>query len=332
MISGKGIYIWQLFDDLIPDPETLAEQLVETGFAHVVIKVSNAAYVYNHSGGDLVPSYLAAFRAVGIAVWGFQYVYGNDPIGEARQGIQRTLNLGLDGLVIDAEGEYKHKGAAAARYMSDLRAGLPGVPLALSSYRWPSVHPEFPWREFLAKVDLVMPQVYWVDANNPAEQLRKSIAEYASLAPAKPYIPTGAAYHERGFTATDGQMTEFFQAVKAERLLGCNFWELSNSLRYNLFNTLARLSWSGQTENPEPPEPEPEPEPTSRITLANPYSDRMNFRSDPAVSTETLQGQLYDGTTAEILERKTVGQDEWLRVSVEGWIAKRVSGREYVQE
>jgi hypothetical protein len=321
MINGKGYYIWQLDDDMIPQQDALARMLTGAGFSHVIIKVVDGPYAYN---AELLPIYVEELQRAGIQVWGFQYIYLDDPINEARKAISQVRSLGLDGLIIDAEGECKGKSAAAARYTTDLRAGLPGVLLGLSSYRWPSVHPEFPWREMLAKVDFVMPQVYWVEADNPAGQLDKSMREYAGLAPAKPYIPTGAAYHENGWEPTPAQIIVFFQAVKAARLPGCNYWELANSMRYGLYSTVAGLSWDGTT----PPIPGPV---TETILLSNPYSDRMNFRSAPTVSTETVQGQLLDGTQVEVLEEVAVGQDIWLRVRAEGWIVKKYQGRVYVE-
>jgi hypothetical protein len=318
MITGKGFFIWQLSDDMIDQPTDLARTLREQGFSHVLIKIADGSLYYNT---QLIDSYRDALQEAGLQVWGWQYVYGNDPINEAKTAIRRMLDLGLTGLVIDAEGEYKNRAAAAERYMKDLRAGLPGVLLGLSSYRWPSIHPEFPWREFLAKVDFVMPQVYWVEADNPAEQLVKSIREYAGLAPAKPYIPTGAAYQERGWEPTPTEIREFFNQVQLSRLSGCNFWELANSRRYGLYDTVANLVWG---------EVAPEPEP-QYITLANPFSDRMNLRTEPTVSTETVQGQLLDGVEVEVLEERTVGQDIWLRVRAEGWIVKKYQGRVYVE-
>jgi hypothetical protein len=319
MITGKGIFIWQLDDDMIPEQGAIARMLTGAGFSHVIIKVADGPYAYN---AELLPTYIEELQHAGIEVWGFQYIYLDDPINEARKGIRQVLDLGLAGLIIDAEGECKGKAAAAERYMKDLRAGLPGVLLGLSSYRWPSVHPEFPWREMLARVDFVMPQVYWVEANNPAGQLDKSMREYAGLAPAKPYIPTGAAYHERGWQPTQAQILEFFTAVQAARLPGCNFWEMANSLRYGLYGAVASLSWDGTTPTPKP----------ETIMLSNPFSDRMNFRSAPAVSVETVQGQLLDGTEVEVLEEVVDGQDIWLRVRAEGWIVKRYQGRVYVEE
>ena len=63
--------------------------------------------------------------------------------------------------MIDVEREYKDAGKskAAATFMNRLRAALPHIPVALCSYRFPSYHPQIPWKVFLERCDLNMPQV-----------------------------------------------------------------------------------------------------------------------------------------------------------------------------
>lgn len=331
MIKGKGFYIWELYAQEVLAPVVLANKLAEEGFSHVIIKVADGPYLFNvRNGADLVVPYLDTLRERGLAVWGFQFVYGNDPAGEARMGIRRSQELGLDGLVIDGEGQYYHKALAAERYMSDLRAGLgSSFPLALSSFRWPTVHAPFPFEQFMNSCDIAMPQVYWMGNWDSAGELRRCVNEYRARWK-KPIIPTGAAFQERGWRAQPAEIVAFFEEVKRQDLPGCNFWELANSIRYGLYDTVASLEWSDQPV-PEP-EPEPKPEPGPQvITIQNPRSDRLNLRSAPAVSAETFRGQLHNGTQVEVLEEKQVGQDVWLRVKVEGWIAKRVGGRSYLE-
>jgi hypothetical protein len=89
-------------------------------------------------------------------------------------------------------------------------------------------------------------------------------------------------------------------------------------------------TWLGVDTAPlPPPPPPPAPEPVT-MTIDNPWSDRINLRSAPIVSTETLKGQLHDGTQVEVLEEKVVGGDVFIRVRAEGWIAKRYQGRNYI--
>jgi hypothetical protein len=72
---------------------------------------------------------------------------------EARIAIQRVRQFNLDGYVIDAEKQYETstKRPAAQRFMEEVRSALPGLPVALSSFRYPSMHSQLPWKEFLEK-------------------------------------------------------------------------------------------------------------------------------------------------------------------------------------
>ena len=79
------------------------------------------------------PAIVAALREIvpGIGIYGWHYIYGNDPIHEATKAADRMRQFGLDGYIIDAEKEYQLPGrAAAARvFMSTLRSNLPDLPI-----------------------------------------------------------------------------------------------------------------------------------------------------------------------------------------------------------
>ena len=162
-LCGKGYYIWQIprCDDGIPS--AIAARAVDADLSYVMIKIADGPnWPYNYDfekGVDLVPPVMYALREVGIQVWGWHYVKGDNPAGEAQLAIERSLSLGVDGYVIDAEAEYKKRGKAraATRYMADLRAGMPDMPIALSTYRYPKTHSEIPYSEFLEKCDYAMP-------------------------------------------------------------------------------------------------------------------------------------------------------------------------------
>ena len=65
--------------------------------------------------------------------------------------------------------------------MTRLRASLPTFPFALSSYRYPTLHPALPWEAFLEKCDYNMPQVYWMEAHNPSDQLVRCLRDLVIL-------------------------------------------------------------------------------------------------------------------------------------------------------
>ena len=179
-LQGKGFYIWKIDRCEGGNAKKIARQAKKAGLSHVILKIANGIFRYNYdwkTKHDLVPPVVSALRSKGIDVWGWHYVFGDQPVQEARIAVKRVQELNLDGYVIDAESEYKMNGKknAAKRFMSELRNGLShSVPIALSSYRYPSLHP-IPWNEFLEKCDYNMPQVYWLHSDNPAEDQLKEL-------------------------------------------------------------------------------------------------------------------------------------------------------------
>jgi peptidoglycan/xylan/chitin deacetylase (PgdA/CDA1 family) len=180
-------------------------------------------------------------------------VYGDDPIGEARIALRRINQLQVDGYVIDAESQYKkpEKKEAARRFMAELRNSLPVFPIALSSYRYPSLHPQLPWKEFLEKCDYNMPQVYWMQAHNPGAQLARCMREFQAMAPYRTIIPTGAAFREHGWQPTAGEILEFLKKAKEVNLPGVNFWEWSEArsgIIPSAWETIRDFSWTGEPQ------------------------------------------------------------------------------------
>ena len=168
-----------------------------------------------------------ALRTLGIQCWGYHYVYGDDPATEAAVAIQEVGGIDLDGLVVDAEIQYENKSQSAQDYMAKLRGGLHAKPIAFSSFKYPTQHPNVPWREFLTACDIAMPQVYWEDATgptDPGDQLQRAINEYRGISD-KPIVPTGSAYKTDSWTATPSQIAQFLQSATTLGLPSVNFWD-----------------------------------------------------------------------------------------------------------
>lgn len=237
MLSGKGMWIWKVGICEGGDPDgqhanlvRIADKAQEAGLTHVLFKIANGVYNYNVST-DL-PRLVQLFNERGITPIGWHYVYGLDPIAEANKAAERVIQLGLPGYVIDAESEWKAPGMAAkaVTFMNRLKDRLPdNVWVGLSSFRYPVYHPEFPWQEFLTRVDLNLPQVYWMQAHNPAYQLNRCLGEFAALNARfgihVPIFPVGAAFYEHGWQPTVAELQAFMQAAKDANLAGFNLWE-----------------------------------------------------------------------------------------------------------
>lgn len=252
-LEGKGMFIWKIPRIEEGNPQAVAAVAKGAGLTHVLVKIANGSYTYNGTWNDptdYTTPLISALRSLDIKVWGWHYVYGDDPVGEANIAIRRINEYNLDGYVIDAEAEYKKDGrkSAAKTFMSRLRSALPNLDIALSSYRFPSYHPQIPWSEFLDACTYNMPQVYWMKANNPADQLERCISEFQNISPSRPIIPTGAAFSEHGWQPTAAEVLEFIKTAKNMNLSALNFWEWYDAragIMPNVWEVIRDYPWSG---------------------------------------------------------------------------------------
>jgi hypothetical protein len=254
-LEGKGFFIWQIPNCEGGIASAIADTAVAAGLKHVLIKIADGIYPYGFdvNGVDLVPPVAGALKARGLQVWGWHYVYGNFPTSEANIAVSRMTQLLLDGYVIDAEVEYEDpaKQTAAATFMSVVRAGLPTTLVALSSFRYPSIHPDVPWSTFLEKCDLNVPQVYWEQAHNPDVQLSRTIAEFADpdlVGYIRPVVPVGAAYGTGTWRSTPDDITLFLNTAVSLGLTGANFWSWDyarSAGNTDLWDAVAQFPWPG---------------------------------------------------------------------------------------
>ncbi len=274
-LEGKGYFTYLLPQCENGDPAAILAAAQAAGLSHVLVKVADGTRVFgiDSAGNDFTAAVVYKLRNAGIAVWGWHYVYGDDPAGEAKVAVLRAQALGLDGYVVDAEQEYKERGKdrAARQFMSTLRSAL-DLPLILSSYRFPDYHPEFPWAAFLEFCDYHMPQVYWEQAHNAGGQLRESKRQCDALPYARLYLATGAAYGTAdGWSAIPADVTDFLKTAKALGIPAVNFfsWDYSRANLPATWKAVADFAWTAPLQTVPGPEMPPvvvtlptEPQPT----------------------------------------------------------------------
>jgi len=280
--TGKGMFIWQI--PRCGDPIGIALLAKSIGLSHVFIKIADGVADFGIiNGHDLAKQLSDALKIQGIEPWGWQYVYLASPANEAAKGIERVNETGVIGFVMDAETQAKDKPAAAHTYCDKLRIGIPNMSVGLSSFRFPSLHPELPWAEFRRICDFDMPQVYWCQAHNPGFQLQKSYNEFAAMAKKLPYVATGAAYREFGWQPTLSEVTEFM-TVANDLKIPFNFWEW-----YDAYYVLPDIIWDTIAEWKTMPPEDPPPLPSKVRVTAN----VLNVRLTPG---GTLVGYVPFGT------------------------------------
>lgn len=275
--TGKGAFIWQIWklENSTADKvnyDDIVNAIVDAGLTHVYIKVADGAYPYNvkwenypwWSGRileDFAMELTKKLHEALILVFGWHYVRGVRPLDEAKIAINRSIALGLDGFSIDAEAEYKQPGTdkEAEIYAKELRAGIPDIPISLCSYRYPNVHPELPYAQFLRRCDHVAQQLYWEQAHSPVAQLDISMRQYDELMRGigiaqLPQTPVGAAYGTKGWQSTPEDVTAFLKACVDRKLSSASLWSMDWMRRNDveLWSALTDFEW--KEEEPQPPD------------------------------------------------------------------------------
>jgi hypothetical protein len=129
--------------------------------------------------------------------------------------------------------------------------------VALSSFRYPTLHRQLPWRAFLEHCDLNMPQVYWEQSHNPAQQLARSVSELSNpdlVGYVRPVVPTGAAYGSGNWRATPDDVQKFLAEAQRLGLSGANLysWDYATSSgNTELWEAASGFDWAtGAVEQP----------------------------------------------------------------------------------
>jgi len=327
-LTGKGIWIWKIFQCDNGNADAIVARALAARFTHVIVKICDGDDAYNiwkdgNQWRDYTLELIPKLSNAGITVWGWNYIYGDPPprdagkpnywVLEAQANVKRINQLrplGLRGFVIDAEREYEtipDRWNKAAAYMKVLRDNLPDLPIALASWKQPTLHGGFPWAQFRARIDLDLPQVYWIQAHNPVAQVNRSFQEFSAMQPPLPYVAAGPTFFEHNWRPTPQELTDFLTKCVALGLPAANFWawdhlglrggEPYNPAHLNFtaeWDAVANFNWPGS-------QPAPAPQPPADI-LAQ-YFAALNTRNPDTTAA------LYNANAGHVTaQATTIGQ------------------------
>ncbi len=216
--DGNGMWIWYLGKSEGGDVASIAARAKAHGVSTVFVKSADGSDPWSQFSAANV----AALKAVGLHVCGWQFVYGKDPIGEANAGAVAALN-GADCFVIDAESAYEGKYKQAQQYMTELRAQVgPTYPIGLTSFPYVDYHPSLPYSVFLSpgNASFNLPQVYWKTIGTSVDTALAHTYEWNSPYQA-PIYPLGQTYD--GAPAKD--VVRFRQLSAAYGARGLSWWD-----------------------------------------------------------------------------------------------------------
>lgn len=269
--EGKGVFLWNVERcDPSPDKTALVERLRQAGVQRVDIKIVDGATRYGtdkETGFNHTAAAIRALRKAGFALTGWAYTYGysRDWVTKEAQAVVAALrDYEIDTFAVDAETEYKRADhyKYAQVYCRTIKEALPGLTMGLTSYRFPYYHQDFPWGAFWPYTDYHMPQVYWINAHNPAAQLQKSVNDLRTLHDV-PFVPAGYGYG----SVLPEEMNTFDGEVKRLGFKGITWWEWYYiDSDPALFEALRSHQW-GTAPQPEPPEQPGTPGPENKDAL-----------------------------------------------------------------
>lgn len=214
---GDGMWIWYVSKAEGGSPARIAARARKRGVETVFIKAGDG----DDTWSQFTPELVGELKSRGLNVCAWQYVYGNDPAGEARVGAA-AADDGADCLVIDAESEYEGRYASATLYIERLRAAVGAdFPLGLAAFPYVHYHPAFPYSVFLAPgaAEFNLPQVYWKAIGTSVDKAMNTTYTYNRVYD-RPIAPIGQLYEDpRG-----RDVRRFRQLAKASGFGGVSWW------------------------------------------------------------------------------------------------------------
>ena len=215
--DGGGMWIWYLTQAEAGDPSAIATRALGSNVRTVFVKSGDGTDYWE----QFTPELVQALKSRGVEVCAWQYVYGNDPEGEAAVAAQ-AKQAGASCIVIDAETEYEGKYDQAKRYVDTLRAAVgPDYPIGLAGFPLVDSHPGYPYSVFLGPggAQFNVPQVYWHEITGGVDAVVEHTYQ-VNRPYGRPIVPIGQTYNDPPLQ----EIQRFRQLVAANGSGGLSWW------------------------------------------------------------------------------------------------------------
>jgi len=187
------------------------------GIEVLLIKSGDAGSIWK----QFSPRVVAKLKRRGLKVCAWQFVYGRNPVAEARVGAA-SVARGADCLIIDAEGHYEGRYEEASTYITTLRSLIgPDYPLGLATFPYVDYHPAFPYSVFLGPggAQYNLPQLYWKTIGHKVDDAFVHTYVF-NRAYGRPILPLGQVY----LNPKKKQIKRFRKLALAHRMEGVSWW------------------------------------------------------------------------------------------------------------
>ncbi|HVD37560.1 MAG TPA: peptidoglycan-binding domain-containing protein [Solirubrobacterales bacterium] len=191
----QGMWVWYVSHSEGGSIGAIVARAKRNDVGTVYIKAADGGGSWSQFSKGLVQ----ALHRGGLSVCAWQFVYGDNPVAEARVAAA-TVKKGADCFVIDAEADYEGKYAAADRYVRALRARIGAAfPVALAGFPYVDYHPSFPYSVFFGPGGATynQPQMYWKTIGTSVRTVYEHTYLYNRVY-GHPIYPIGQTYEAPG--------------------------------------------------------------------------------------------------------------------------------------
>jgi len=191
----QGMWVWYVSHSEGGSVAAIIARAKADGIGTVYVKAGDGGGRWSQFSRGLVQ----ALHAGGLDVCAWQFVYGDNPVAEARVAAVAVAK-GADCFVIDAEGDYEGKYAAADRYIRTLRAQIGETfPVSLAGFPYVDYHPGFPYSVFFGSggAQYNQPQMYWKTIGTSVRTVYEHTYLYNRIW-GHPIYPIGQTYEGPG--------------------------------------------------------------------------------------------------------------------------------------
>lgn len=310
-----GLFLWSRKH--LPDPAQVVSVCNRYGVKRVLFKFLDGTVQYNIQGGETGRvAYVNALKDGGLIVegWGYHYPLKTvdgviiestrpGPQGDAIQAIQEKYKLETYHLNAEVEWEQVVVGGGAMMETMLSKPKKSGFELLTCSFRFPTLHPKFPWGKCnnAESMDGWSPQIYWALTTNPVQQLERTIEEYSKIS-SKVIYPVGPLFGDSfGNVYWEPRLEDivkFREAVEARGMKRVYWWSLDWIIQNNRYDMLKAATGIDNGSQPPPPPP-----PIENPEWAEILVDGLSMRSEPIYSTLTLAGKGIKGRKVKLINQ-----------------------------
>jgi len=216
--DDDGMWIWQSWRSEGGSLDALARRAKAAGVETVFVKSSDGANMWK----QFTPQFVSALKRRGLAVCAWPYVYGRNPVAEARNSVL-AAQRGADCLAIDAEGEYEGRYRSARTYMRLLRQGVgPRYPISLAGLPYVDYHGAFPYSVFLGPggAQFNQPQMYWKAIGTSVDNVYAHTYRWNRIYQ-RPIVPLGQTW----MNPSTAELLRFRALARALGAPGLSWWD-----------------------------------------------------------------------------------------------------------